>query len=86
MREEFSDAHLLFLDTPLQSFYVVLHGHVDESVLGFGLHHPRSLRADHLDGLWHVDVAVHPCATGEGTRSFNVFESSHQHRKRRWEK
>lgn len=69
-REEFSEAHLLFLDTPLQGLDVVLHGHVDEPVLGFGLHHPRPLRAHHLDGLWHVDVAVHPCATAAGTPSF----------------
>lgn len=53
-------AHLLLLDAPLQRLDVVLHGHVDEPVLGLGLHHPRALRADHLDGLRHVDVAVHP--------------------------
>lgn len=74
--EEISDAHLLFLDTPLQSFYVVLYSHVDESVLGFSLHHPRALRTDHLDGLWHVDVTVHPCATAVAISASSVFEMS----------
>lgn len=79
--EEFPDAHLLLLDTPLQSFYVVLYSHVDESVLGFSLHHPGPLRTDHLDGLWHVDVTVHPCVTAVGILSFNVPEISNQHLK-----
>lgn len=74
--EQTCDAHLLFLDTPLQRFYVVLHGHVDESVLGFSLHHPRALRTDHLDGLWHVDVTVHPCATAAATSASNLFQMS----------
>lgn len=54
--------HLLLLYASLQSFYIVLHGHIDESVLSLGLHHPRALRTNHLDGFWHVDVTVHPCS------------------------
>lgn len=60
--EMFSAAHLFLLDASLQRFYVVLHSHVDESVLGLSLHHPRALRTNHLDGLWHIDVTVHPCS------------------------
>ena len=55
-------AHLFLLYASLQCFYVVLNSHVDESVLRLGLHHPRALRTNHLDRLWHVDVAVHPCS------------------------
>lgn len=33
-------AHLLLLYASLQSFYVVLHSHVYESVLRLSLHHP----------------------------------------------
>lgn len=62
MCEMFSAEHLFLLYASLQRFYVVLHSHVDESVLGFSLHHPRALRSNHLDGLWHVDVAIHPCS------------------------
>lgn len=58
----FSAAHLLLFDASLQCFYVVLYSHVDESVLGLGLHHPRALRTNHLDGLWNIDVTVHPCS------------------------
>lgn len=53
----------------------MLHSHVDESVLGLGLHHPRPLGSDHLDGLWHVDVAVHPCGPAEGSLSLKVGRS-----------
>lgn len=60
--ELFSAAHLLLFDASLQCFYVVLYSHVDESVLGLSLHHPRALRTNHLDGLWHIDVTVHPCS------------------------
>ena len=56
-------SHLLLLDASLQGLDVVLHGHVDEAVLGLGLHHPRALGAHHLDGLGHVDVTVHPFRT-----------------------
>lgn len=54
-----SPAHLFLHSASLQCFYVVLHGHVDESVLRLRLHHPRALRANHLDGLRYVDVTVH---------------------------
>lgn len=60
--EALSAAHLFLLYASLQRFYVVLYSHVDESVLRLGLHHPRALGTNHLDGLWHVDVAVHPCS------------------------
>lgn len=56
-----SAAYLLFFYAPLQCFYVVLYSHVDESVLCLSLHHPRTLRTNHLYGLRHINVTVHSC-------------------------
>lgn len=41
-----------------QRLNVVLHGVVDEFVLGLGLHHARALRSDHLNSALNVDLCV----------------------------
>lgn len=50
--------HLLLLQSLLDRVYVLLHCHVDELVLGLGLHHAGALLPHPLDGLRDVDVAI----------------------------
>lgn len=50
--------YLLLLQSLLGRVYVLLHCHVDELVLGLGLHHAGALLPHPLDGLRDVDVAI----------------------------
>lgn len=54
--------HLLLLYAALQRLDVMLDCHVNEAVLGLGLHHSWALGPHHLDRLGHIDITVHSCA------------------------
>lgn len=54
---------LLFSAHPLeQRLNVMLHGVVDEFVLGLCLYHARTLRSDHLNGALDIDFGVQAVA------------------------
>lgn len=61
-------AHLLLLQSLLGRVYVLLHRHVDELVLGLGLHHAGALLPHPLDGLGDVDVAVQTWSADQNRR------------------
>lgn len=54
-------SYLLLLQSLLSRVYVLLHRHVDELVLGLGLHHARPLLPHPLDGFRDVDVTIQTC-------------------------
>lgn len=68
--------HLLLLQPLLGRVDVLLHCHVDELVLGLGLHHARALLPHQLDGLRDVDVAIQTWSTDHNTAMSEKWKSS----------